>query len=605
MVDADTETGTSPSTRPTPTTPSAAGRSTGVRYLGLGAVWVGLLAVMLRPTPHRLAATLPNDLGDPNFVTWTMRWGWRALLTQPWNVFDAPIYFPAPDSLAYSETFLTFAPAFGLVEAITGDHVLALNLLTVALFALSLVATYLLARYVLGRTAPSVLAAAVFTFTSYSLGQQSHLQVLTFGMFPLGIWLLLRYLDRGGWWDAIALGALTAGFVYASVYYALLWVLVVPGIVVVLVLCRTPVARRTWTRGLIVGAGVGLLCLPAGLHYLEVSGSAGIAFPYDAIDAMQWRDLLTPAAGNVVWSDSLDGINSDGVAGDHGFMMSLTAYALAVGGIVLLIARRGRLPVSDLADDQPDRVVDRSHALWAILVVAVGSFVVGVGPTFQGYAAPYRVLHKFVPGFEGIRSASRLSIVFFLGIALLAAVGAGWVGDALARRTGRRRLGTVAIGALLVVAMAEVAVDSTRVAPWEGDDIEALYAAVEDLPDGAVMEWPTYSITDGFQWPFVEAPRMALSADDADHPRLNGYSGHWPGGYVERSAVLRGFPSDASLEVLDQLGIRYVVIHSTSPWDGAPLDPEAVDDVLESLPAGLEARRVGVGWIIDLGGVQE
>lgn len=594
-----TEQESAPSSEPETTESTAVRRR---RRIGLAVLWSGFLVVMLRPTPHTLSATLPNDLGDPNFVTWTLRWGWRALLTQPWNVFDAPIYFPAPDALAYSDTLLTFAPWFGVVEATTGDHVLALNLLSLALYALSLVATYLLARYLLGRTGPAVVAAALFTFTSYTLGQQSHVQVLSFGMFPLGIWLLLRFLDRGGWWDAAALGAVTAGFVYGAVYYALLWALVLPGIVVVLVICRTRVPRRTWTRGLAVGAVVGVLCVPAAVHYLEVSSSNGIAFAYPDIDSMQWRDLLTPAAGNVVWSDSLDGINSHGIAGDHGFMVSLTAYALALVGSVLLVARRGRLPERGDEVGSTERVVDRSHAVWAILVVAVGSFVVGVGPTFQGYAAPYRALYKFVPGFDGIRAASRLSIVFFLGLALLAAIGAAWLADAIARSAGRRVAATLTMGVLLVLAMAEVSVVRTRVDAWEGRELETLYDAVEDLPGGAVLEWPSYSIADGFQWPFVEAPRMALAADDIEHPRLNGYSGHWPDGYVERSAVLREFPSDAALDVLDELGIRFVVIHATSPWDGAPLDLARVEDALSELPGDLRARRVGAGWIVDLGG---
>jgi hypothetical protein len=245
-------------------------------------------------------------------------------------------------------------------------------------------------------------------------------------------------------------------------------------------------------------------------------------------------------------------------------------------------------------------VVDRVHAVWAVLAVAVGSFVVGLGPTFQGHAAPYRVLYKFVPGFEGIRVASRLSVVGFLGIALLVAIGAGAIARWTQRTTGRTWVASATFGVLLVIAMAEVSATRTRAEAWEGASIDALYQAVDDLPDGPVMEWPLYSITEGFQWPFVEAPRMALSADDEAHPRVNGYSGHWPNGFVERAAVLRTFPSQESLDLLEEMDVRYVVLHSTSPWEGAPLDPAAVDDVLSSLPPGVSVRQVGAGWILDL-----
>lgn len=570
----------------------------------LTVLWIGLLLVMLRPTPHQVAETLPNDLGDPNFVTWTLRWGWRALLTEPWNVFDAPIYFPAEGSLAYSDTLLTLAPWFGAVEALTGDAVVALNVLTVALYALGLVATFVLARDLLGgRTGPAVFAAAAFTFTSYTLGQQSHVQVLTFGMFPLGIWLLLRFVDRGRPLDAAALAAVTVGFVYGAIYYALLWLLVAPGLVVVLLLAGVRPPRATWLRGLAAGLAAVVVSLPAGIAYLSTRARTGVSFAYVDIDSLQWRDLLTPAAGNDLWGNALDGINSVGVPGDHGFMVSMTVYVLAAVGAVLVVARRGRVDPDDTDDAEGSSicgggVVQRGQALVAVVAVAVGSLIAGIGPTFQGYKAPYRLLHRFVPGFDGIRSASRLSIVFFLGLALVAAVGLAWLADRATRWRGAR-LGHVLVALVLVVAMAEVSATRSRTDAWRPEGVLELYAAVEDMPPGAVLEWPIFSITDLVAWPFVEAPRMALVVDP-DHPRVNGYSGHWPEGFVEDSRVLRTFPDRPALDLLDEMGVRYVVVHATSPWEGAPLDRAEAEAVAAAVPEGFDVTPVGEGWVVDL-----
>ena len=583
-------------------------RATWLRGAALGAASVGLVVVMLRLTPQQLASTLPNDPGDPNFVIWLLRWGSRSLVTEPWNVFDAPIFWPDLQTLGLSDTLLSLAPFYGLLELVTGNPVLALNLLSIALYELSLVSTYLLGRWLLGSRGASIAMAVAFTFTSYSLGQQSHVQLLMFGLFPLGLLLLLRFLDAPGRAGAVSLAAVTVAFFYGATLYALLWLIVAPVVVVVLLVLGLRPVRAHLVNGAAAVAGALVVCAPVLFLYASVSEEHGVVRTYDGIDPFLIRDLLTPSAANWFWGDRLSGINSAGVAGDRGFMMSMTVYALAgLGAVSLVRAHRARAARGANADAVavPSGRVDRSNAILAILVAAAGSFVAALGPTVAESPAPYRILYKFVPGFDGIRVTSRLAIVGMLGIALLAAVGVRWILASARARSAPRWVAVGVVGAVTAMMLVEVAiVDPQRYPAWDRPEVAAVYDELAGRPDGVVLELPIFSSPDLFTWPFVEAPRMALSVGDG-HPRINGYSGHWPNGFVEDAVVLGQFPSPAALARAEELGVRYVVVHTLSPWPAAPVDPVQVDAILDGLPDGATLTRHGEAWLIDLFGSQD
>lgn len=581
-------------------TPRASGA--GRRVAGLAAVWTGLVLVMLQPTPGSLTTTLPNDLGDPSFVLATMRWGAESLVRRPLEVFDPPFYWPTENALGFSETSLTYAPFHGVVTWITGNPVAGFNLVGIGLFVLSLVATYLLARWLLDRGDTAVLVAAVFTFTSYSLGQQSHIQLMSFGLIPLAVVGLLRFLDEGRRRDCALVVVASVALVYASVYYSLLWALVGPGIVVVLVaLGHRPTARTLW-RGAAGVVVVALLALPGLALHADVSATHGIHRSIDEVDALLWGDLLTPAAGNWLWGSTFDSINSIDRAGDHGFMVGLLAYALGAVGLAAVVSDARRPRAGDRDDDvrADGGAVDRRHALWAVVLAGLGSLVVALGPDVLGPVSPYRLLYRVVPGFDGVRSSSRLVVVALLALALLVGIAAGRIADLVGRRAGSTTAGRAVVTVLLVVAMSEVLVlGQARVDAWRPDDVVSAYAAVESSPPGAVLELPL-QVPPGFEWPFVEAPRMALYITDQDHPRVNGYSGHWPNGWFERAVALRDWPNADAERIVDELDVRYVVVHGTSPWDEAPVDPVEVERILAGRPAGSSLEQHGRVWVIDL-----
>src|SRR4051812_7066083 len=96
------------------------------RRVLVGVLFAAVLAVMLRPGWHTLSATYPN-LGDDVFLTWSISWTGHALVSNPLHLFDANIFWPHSDTLAYADNLMVLLPPFALVRALGGSWAFAMN----------------------------------------------------------------------------------------------------------------------------------------------------------------------------------------------------------------------------------------------------------------------------------------------------------------------------------------------------------------------------------------------------------------------------------------------------------------------------------------------
>src|SRR5438105_13634647 len=78
--------------------------ATMVRDFNVRAAALFLLFAVAMTWP--LARNLPTAVsypGDPFINTWILDWDWHATLHQPLHLFEANAFYPAHDSLAFSE----------------------------------------------------------------------------------------------------------------------------------------------------------------------------------------------------------------------------------------------------------------------------------------------------------------------------------------------------------------------------------------------------------------------------------------------------------------------------------------------------------------------
>ena len=148
-----------------------------------------LLAAVLSTHPLwlHLDDSVPSDIGDPLLNTWILAWDTYAFLDRPLQLFDANIFFPLPNTLAYSEHLASTSLLSVPVQLITGEPVLAYNLSLLLSFPLAGLGMYLLLRRWTGSAGAAFLSGLAFALAPYRLASVSHIQLLTVQWLPFSL----------------------------------------------------------------------------------------------------------------------------------------------------------------------------------------------------------------------------------------------------------------------------------------------------------------------------------------------------------------------------------------------------------------------------------
>jgi len=536
-----------------------------------------LLAVLMTwPLAARLGSHIAHDLVDPLFQTWQVAWVGHALAHQPLHLFQANIFWPLADSLAFSDALVGYAPAAVLAQQGPGSALVVYNVLFVFAYALAFLGAYLLARELGAGQLGCVAAGAAFAYAPWRLAQNGHLQVISSGGVPLALFLLVRGYRRGsgrlviaGW--LVAAWQMTLGFTLGLQLAYLLGVLALGGAFVWWTRSPRPSPSRAVVAATLFGVLVfGLAAGSQARPYLRVAEhhpEAERTADHVAGFSPRPASFLAAPPESTIWGNVTAGIR-DG----HELQSEQTLFP---GVIVTLLALAGLFsPV------YPRRLrvgLGAGVALCAILSLGLRDVS---GP--RKYLTPYRLLYELAPGWDGVRTPGRLNTLTSLGLALLAAAGLCLVLRSLGRRTTgwspRRRLTLQAAVAGLLVA----AILAEGAGPIPQPRVPAPPQAL-DRAAAPVLHMPM---------DFFNGSRYAYWSTDGFPPVVNGNGAFEPSTLEQLRTSVETFPDRSSLAALRAAGVRTVVLHpqlaSGSPWQdaehrpitGLPLTRTVEDDVV-------------------------
>ena len=507
------------------------------------AVYSILTLVLTYPLVFHLSNTVPNDIGDPLLNTWILAWAGHALLNNPFDLFNANIFYPLPGTLAYSEHLFSTALLALPVQLLTGEPLVAYNLSLLISFPLAAFGMYLLALKWTGRPGAAFIGGLVFAFNPYRFAAIAHLQLLTFQWLPfilLSLDTLLRAGNRGltsrppsskNTW-ALALLVFLLLQLLASWYLA-----VYAGLGLALFGLVLLAARRV-SKPVLVRLGLAALAtlvvmLPFVWPYLELAGELSAARPLALALALaaQPTDYLAAAPFNRVFGPITAPLRDrPGFTEEHALFPGLAALGLALS--LLLTRRTGRYPLAALT-------------LFLFLALAL---------TFP---APYTVLAALFPASTIVRVPVRWIIPALFALAGLAAYGYAQASKRLATRPGRLLFGLCA--GLLLVESLSMPLPLAAVTNRTG--LNPAYHWLAAQPgDIALVELPLHSA------PAPEYPEVKrLYASTLGWWGLiNGYSGYTPARQPALAQVLSDFPSPTATAALQALaGPRplYLLVH--------------------------------------------
>lgn len=535
-----------------------------------------LSCVMTWPLVWHLGGDIPAEWGDPFFDVWQVAWIGHALLHQPLDLFQSNRFWPDADTLAYNDVMLGYGPA-GLLAA-QGPHAALIvhNLLILFAYALAFVGAYLLAHELGARWPGAFVAGAAFAYAPWRVSQVRHLNVLSSGGIALALFLLVRGYRTGsgrtvlaGW--LVAAWQVTLGFSLGIQFGYLLLLL---GVIAGIYWLRD--GRPGIARGVVLASVTGVVCLAAVaillsrpyLRVIDAHPEAERTANTVAFFSPPPRSFLTAAPENVVWGDA--------TAERRDTLRWPIEQTLFPGVAIVLLALLGLW----------SRVYPGGLRIGLACGVAVtGVLSLGL-PNYpdagRGYT-PYRLLYDLAPGWDSIRTPSRLNTLTSLGLALLAGAGTCLVIRAVSRSSIPRRVHAqprVATIAVATVLAGLVLVEGFgRIPHWPAPSVPAAQARAPDPQLHLPIDWAPdlvygYWSTDGF-------PRI-----------MNGVGSFAPTGLSQARRKTLTFPDGGSVDYLRRLGVRTVVLHpgltygtawagaAGKPVAGLPLVREVIEDTV-------------------------
>jgi len=515
--------------------------------------FVALSLAINAPLLPRLSDSLPGNLGDPMLNAWILGWVSDAIVAHPWDLWDAPIFHPHPNTLAYSEHLLGVAVFVAPIYWLTGNAILTYNVAFLAGYAFAGFAMFVLVRRLTGRTDAAIVAGALFACSPYLTSSQvARVQMLTCGWSALTLAALHAFVESGQQRALVAFIACWTLQTLSNMYLGVFLALPI-GIVVVHAMTRRQPRLSSARLGYIVAGGLVLVILlaPVLLVYDRVQDEMGFAHGLDIVQrySADVRSYLS------VWIDRQPALLWPEISADR---------ALYPGAAVLLLVGWGLWAAARLRIDGALRSTGGLY-----LVIALAAFALSLGPTPSawqqpiGIGSPYAALLDLVPGFDGFRAPARFALPVLLALAVLSGVAIA----ALAVLAPARRRAVIA--AVLALSLWE----SRRTFPWvatvpaEDPSTTAAYTWLADQPAGPVLKLP---ITTHFQ---AQRPdqgasvtlRYQLAALRHRKPLINGSSG-----FVSPFVTLfQGAASplttldtvDDALRIVRSIGGRYLVVH--------------------------------------------
>ena len=489
-----------------------------------------LTAALTYPLVPKLDRVGRVNTDDGRLSIWNVAWVADALIVDPRTLYDANIFYPARNALAFSEANigagLLAVPAWGL----TGNPFLAHNSVVVLAFVLGVAGAYYLVRYLSGSREAAAVAGVLFGFCPYIFARTAHIQLLMTAGLPFSLLAFHRLVDRPSLGRALALGVVLFAQALSCAYYGIF-----AGLMVGLGTFVFAVSRGLWRSPrywALVGAAAAVVARPHPAVLPAVSPGAGSGLrPHARRRADVQRRTSAPGSPRRP-GRTAGGSTPSGSSARCSFPVR-SRWRLAWPG-----------PGCHRQRSAPSPVLARDVAAFYGLL-AVLAFWASFGPD----AGLYRVLFETVPVFALLRAPARMGLIVTLSLVVLSSAAlAPWL------RARRRPLAwTIALVLAAAVELNMAPLTALRDAP----PVPEAYRALARLPRGPLAEFPYFARRTDF-------PRHAeymLGSTYHWQPLINGYSDFIPGEWRRTAEAMSYFPTRQSFGILSDIGARYVVFH--------------------------------------------
>lgn len=493
-------------------------------------IWIvlifGIVVVVIRPFGSDMSRA-PGDLGDARFNNYVLEHFFNWTTGQEKSFWDAPIFYPFPKTIAFSDSLLGSAPFYAIFRLAGFSRESAFQ----GWYCVGFILNYLAVIYVLSRLKLHPLASSagafLFTFGLPMLAQIGHPQLIYRFSVPLVCYSLWEFTRRPRLSAITSMGFWFAWQLYLSIYIAFFLFLLL-----VSFLCLLPLisAEGKLTRYLLFWPQKikdAWLNASVSLRLANLLGIAGVLasvtiliYPYLWVSShygflRSWAEtaVMLPrltsyflSAQEPLWSSASALLPNPPMEIEHQLFVGIGTTLLVGVGLVWKMENKNRQFAF--------------YNLWAFCFLFILTLNIAD-------LSLYKLVYA-LPGFDSIRAVSRIILVMLWPLAVFVAVAI----DQLLRSPNAN----FSAKAVVFLCLSLMAAESVLYIQSTYSKIEGLNRINElrsSLPQGikqdSILVFASKSLK---EWWMTDLDAMLLG-QELSLSIMNGYSGNFPPGYGE------------------------------------------------------------------------
>jgi len=532
---------------------------------------------MTWPLAMRMGSQVVGQIGDNIYFVWLIEWFRQALFEIHTNPLFVPhLNFPEGWNIASTDVTPVMV-LLGLPAAQLAGPAFGYNFSLLLSFVLSGLFMYLWVHHLTGSRGAGLVAGAVYAFLPFRMAHflAGHLNLSGTQWFPLFFWGLTGLLwERRLAWKPVLLAAVSLGLIGLSAPYYLYMTLIIGGIYTLGYFVLTE-GKKIFHSPALKNLGLFSLCtaplvLLSVMPYFSIGQQGGLAdrtVEYASLYSATFLDYALPSPDHFLAGEW---VNSHF---DRQLWMEGTFYigATALGLSFLAFVWR--------------KDIVRKRLVWVVLLAALAALVFSLGVYVRSRGEilewdlppllaqllhkeqtrlplPALLLFKYLPFYSKMRAIMRIGFFVLVFTSLASGLGAAAV---LKRVPGRATTWTAA--GLIVLVLFEfypgpyrhfAAIDARPVDYWLAQQPGA--GAVAQFPFGQAIDQDQVYNTLVHRKPFIGG---FFNANQTPQ-------------YTRIQPVLDRFPAPDSLQLLNELGVQYVIV-DTAQYADFPAVEKAVE----------------------------
>ncbi len=499
--------------------------------------------------------TLITGFGDELLIAWIHNWVAHSLFTDPLNIFNANIYYPFKNSLAYSDFFLVTSILSYIPYLIFKEPIVFVNFTIISSLILLGFSIYCLSYYLVKNRIASFFSGLLVIFSPAVLDKFVHIQILSIAFVPFAILFFLKFLETK---KRHFLTLSMICFVLQTVNSFMPGYFIAFSFLIILIFFgiqnRKKAKKLLIKRNVIIMLLSILVILPIAIPYFSVSKEFNYVRDIrDTIHlALQPEDYfntnhysrLDPILSSIQVKTPYN--STEFKPGFIGFVFT----TLAIFSIIIFFKKYKK----------------KNWQLNSILWISLFGFIMSLGPFLHLFRQtihnpfpiplPYVLFYYIIPGFQGIRNSSRWEMLFIITIAVIVA----FVLHQLLNKVSFKKQAII-YSFLIIGVISEFNFPLHYEQVPQKSTFPQVYSWLNTTPkDSVLIEMPIYT-WDMQPYVFDENYREYYSTVHF-RKMVNGASGFSPEPWQNLvKDLLFNFPSDNTIQKLSTLGVDYIIVH--------------------------------------------